>query len=572
MATPSQVLPGGEASAAPGERSRGRGASPAGAKPGRGERPSGALSRARPLLAFLACLGGGALVGLSTPPWGVLPLVWVGLAVLEYLLREDTPLASRPRPLVAGALRGLVFGAGTNLVALRFVVPVVTRFTPLPGWVGILALVLLSLEQGLRFSVAAVLTIQLARRGVPRWLAFGVGVYLGSLVPCVFPWTVATPVATFPPLVQLAEFIGERGVAALIALSSGLAAEGLCALFGPAASRSRAGALLAAAAAIPALTYAEGLVAMQSVERERLAAPKARVALLQPSIEATERWDPGEAGRILERLTELTRSAESGYPPPDLTVWTEGAYPYLVDARARSDVLGRRAIRQPGIRGPLFVGLMMRGPQGAYNAATIVSDGRLSEPYFKSHLLIFGEYVPFGETFPWLNEVFYRGTGLVRGRRQVLLEAGRIRAVALNCYEDTLSHAVREAMTVDPNLLVNITNDAWYTETMESELHLELATTRSVEVRRDMVRAVNYGETTWVDAAGTIRARYSSGVPGVLITEPALLSGRTLYTRAGDIPMVVISILAVLPFLWRWRKAGAPGSKGEGRERSKNGA
>ena len=546
--------------------------SPATAFSGPRSRPPRSRSRARPLLALAACLAGGAVGGLSTPPWDLVPLVWVGLCILAYLLGEEGPLASPPRPLLAGALRGLVFGAGTNLVALRFVVPVVSRFTPLPAWVGLLALALLALEQGLRFSAASVLTIQLARRGVPRWLAFGVGVYLGSLVPCVFPWTVATPVATFPPLLQLAEFIGERGVAGLMALTAGLAVEGLRALAGPAASRPRARALLAAAAAIPALMLAHGLLAMRAVERERLSAPRATVALLQPSIEATERWDPGEAAHILERLTALTRDAESATPPPDLTVWTEGAYPYLVDARARSDVLGPRAIRQPGIRGPLLVGLMMRGARGAYNAATVVSDGRLSEPYFKSHLLIFGEYVPFGETFPWLNEVFYRGAGLLPGRRQVLLRAGPIRAVALDCYEDTLSEAVREGMTLEPNLLVNITNDAWYTGTEESELHLRLATTRSIEARRDMVRAVNYGETTWVDAAGRIRARYSSDLPGILRTEPALLARRTVYARVGDVPWVAISAAAVVPFLWRRRKGVAPGAEGERREKSDEGA
>jgi apolipoprotein N-acyltransferase len=519
------------------------------------ERPSTGNVRLRRLGVISACLAGGVLLGISTPPWNLVPLVWVGLAILEYMLAEDGP-APRSRSVSAGALRGLVFGAGTNLVALRFVVPVVTRFTPLPGWVGILALMLLSLEQGLRFSVAAMLTIQLARHGVPRWLAFGVSVYLGSLIPCVFPWTVATPVATFPPLMQLAEFVGERGVAGLLALSSGMAVEGLRAIRGAANSRRGGFWLLGAAAGIPVLMLAHGLVAIRQVEALRLASPRASVALLQPSIEATERWDPGEAAHILDRLTQLTRSAESEVPPPDLTVWTEGAYPYLLDARARRDVSSPHAIQQPGVRGPLLVGLMMRGVGGGYNAAAIVSDGRLSQPYFKSHLLIFGEYVPLGDTFPWLNEVFYRGTGLLPGKRQVLLEAGPIRAVALNCYEDTLSAAVRDAMSLDPNLIVNITNDAWYTGTMESELHLRLATTRTIEARRDMVRAVNYGETTWVDAAGRVRARYSSELPGVLRAEPALLGGRTLYARAGDIPWIAAAGLAVGPFLWRRRKAG----------------
>jgi len=513
----------------------------------------------RSFAVLAACLASGALMALSTPPWDLVPLPWVGLAVLAYLLAEERPPATRFRRLTAGALRGLLFGAGTNLVALRFVVPVVTRFTPLPWAAGLAALVLLALEQGLRFAAASVLTIQFARHGVPRWFAFGVGVYLSTFIPCVFPWTVAIGLVPFPPLLQMAEFVGERGVATLMAFSSALAVEGTRALLAP-GPRRRGWLLLGAALGIPAFMLAQGLVASRRLEAERLRSPKARVALVQPSIEATERWDRAEAARILERLSDLTRSAEGEVPPPDLTVWTEGAYPYLVDARSRYDSHGAQSILQPGVRGPLLVGLMMRASGGAYNAATVVSGGRLAEPYFKSHLLIFGEYVPLGDTFPWLNEVFYRGTGLLAGKGQVRLDAGPIHAVALNCYEDTLSGAVRDAMAVHPNLLVNITNDAWYTGSMESELHLRLATPRAIEVRRDMVRAVNYGETTWVDAAGRVRGRYDSDRPGILLAEPALLETRTLYSRAGDTAWIALSLLAVGAFMWRGRKASASGA------------
>lgn len=502
------------------------------------------------------CFASGAMMALATPPWDLVPFPWLGLAVLAYLLDEDGPPASRFRSWTAGGLRGLVFGAGTNLVALRFVIPVVTRFTPLPWAAGLGALLLLSVEQGLRFAVASMLTLQLVRRGLPRWLAFGLGVYLSTFLPCVFPWTVATGLTPFPPLLQLAEHVGERGVAALMALASGLAAEGVRQRRSGPDSRRRSWAMLGAAAAIPMLMLVHGLVAARWVEAARDAAPKARVTLLQPSIEATERWDKDQAALILARLATLTRTAEQAVPPPDLTVWTEGSYPYLLDARTRQDSAGPRAILQPGIRGPLLVGLMMRGPGGAYNSATMVSNGRLSQPYFKNHLLVFGEYVPFGDTFPWLNQVFYRGTGLLAGKGQVRLDAGAIRAVALNCYEDTLSHAVRQAMAVDPNLLVNITNDAWYTGTTESELHLRLAMIRSIEVRRDMVRAVNHGETTWVDAGGRVRARYSSDLPGLLPTEPALLDVRTLYARVGDAPVVILSLLVIGAFLWRGRHRG----------------
>ena len=114
-----------------------------------------------------------------------------------------------------------------------------------------------------------------------------------------------------------------------------------------------------------------------------------------------------------------------------------------------------------------------------------------------------------------------------------------MRAAVLVCYEDTLPEAGREAMEVAPNLLVNVTNDAWFFGSAESELHLRVATLRAVELRRDIVRAVNFGPTSWVDAAGRVRARALAGASRASSSaEPALLeTAPTLYARFGDAPL-----------------------------------
>jgi len=109
-------------------------------------------------------------------------------------------------------------------------------------------------------------------------------------------------------------------------------------------------------------------------------------------------------------------------------------------------------------------------------------------------------------------------------------------------------------METSPNLLVNVTNDAWFAGSSESELHLRVATLRAVEARRDMVRAVNFGPTSWVDAAGRVRERAAPDVPGVLSAEVALLDSRpTLYTDYGDAPLALL--LLVLANVAGWRAA-----------------
>ena len=107
-------------------------------------------------------------------------------------------------------------------------------------------------------------------------------------------------------------------------------------------------------------------------------------------------------------------------------------------------------------------------------------------------------------------------------------------------------------MTVRPNLLVNLTDDGWFEGTQESELHLLLSTLRAVELRRDLVRAVNAGPTTWVDAVGRIVARREGSSPGVLPTSPALLDGPpTPYARFGDLPLALLVAIYVLAMAGR---------------------
>jgi apolipoprotein N-acyltransferase len=192
----------------------------------------------------------------------------------------------------------------------------------------------------------------------------------------------------------------------------------------------------------------------------------------------------------------------------------------------------------------------------SYNSAVVATrDGALSDSYDKRHLLWFGETVPLADRLPWMRQVFARGLGLAAGGRSVVLAAGPIRAAVLVCYEDMLPEAGREAMDtapLPPNLLVNVTNDAWFSGSTEGELHLRVATLRAVEARRDMVRAVNFGPTSWVDAAGRLRQRASPDVPGVLTADAALLdSPPTFYSRQGDAPLGLLVLVLANVAVWR---------------------
>jgi len=482
-----------------------------------------------------AALVAGGVFASAAPPSNLYPALWLGMAGLAYLVATAGSRA---------AALGLAFGAGANVVALRFVPAVIARFTPLSVTAGIALLALLALGQGARWAFAAWTHALLIRRGVPSAWAFATGIFAGTFVPAVFPWTPAGGVTPAPEMVQLAEWIGERGVTFLMALAAGL----LASATREARRRPREALIRATiAVAIPLLTFAFGRLRIPEVEATRAHAPVARVALIQPSTDARERWDPGRAPVILARLTDATLQAErSG---AELTVWPEASYPYPVGHSTRRCPVGPFAILPFGVRGPVLAGIVMTGATGDLwnSAALCLTDGTLTEPQDKVHLLWFGETIPVLDRIPWVRETFAHGRGLVAGERIALQHAGKVRASVLNCFEDTLPGAGRDAMAARPNLLINVTNDAWFVGSAESELHLRLAVLRAIESRRDLVRAVNEGVTSWVDAAGIVRARTDGLSPATVEADASLLeSPPTLFDRWGDLPLALGLAASVL--------------------------
>lgn len=478
----------------------------------------------------------GAFFAMDAPPANFVPALWLGMTGLAFALAQPI----EKRPLLTTALRGELFGLAANLVIFRFVPGVITRFTPLPTAVALLALFLLAAAQGLRWCITCVFYKLLIARNAPKWAAFPIGVYAGTFVPMVFPWNPAGGATPWPAMVQLGDVIGERGVSAVMALGAALLAEALLVR----REKNRAQRFVLAALAVPILTALVGWIRIREVDAIRAASPTASIALVQPSVGATMRWDPTKATHILDELELLTKSAEN--KGAELTVWHEAAYPYVIAHATRRSPYGRGAILGMGVHGPILTGIILsKTPSDSTNSAILVQrDGTFAEPYDKIHLLWFGETVPLADVFPALRRIFARGTGLVPGDRPIMLSTGKIRAGVLNCFEDILPSAGREAVSNNPNLLVDVTNDAWFAPSVESELHMRMAVMRSVELRRDMVRAVNFGSTSWVDAVGRVRARYADPIPGTLMTTPALIEEPpTFFARFGEWPTIAITAI-----------------------------
>jgi apolipoprotein N-acyltransferase len=183
-----------------------------------------------------------------------------------------------------------------------------------------------------------------------------------------------------------------------------------------------------------------------------------------------------------------------------------------------------------------------------YNTA-VASDetGAITSRYDKQYLLTFGEYLPFGDTFPVLYKWspnsghFSRGTSL----DPLLLDVGGAKhpVSMLICYEDILPEFTNDAVRhADPELLVNMTNDAWFGDTVEPWEHLALAQLRAVEHRRYLVRGTNSGVSAVVDPVGRVVAKSGTFRQEAISSAIHWMKGRTVYERIGDWPWLLVSI------------------------------
>jgi apolipoprotein N-acyltransferase len=500
----------------------------------------------------LLCAGfGGLLFASSAPPTNFFAGVVLGLSALYLAFADATSIGS-------AALRAWLWASAAGVLGMAFIASVVDRFTSLGLAGGAAALLLLSAFQGLTWALGAALAqIARLRFGLWRPISFGVLTFIAISLPSVIGWTPAALLSPWPALVQSADCIGERGVSFVIAIAAALLAAPFLPLIRRARDEPSKSALrkaLAGALILVAL-WAQGKARLHGLRQDLARRPHVELGLVQAAVPAELRWRPAAKAAILQHLRELTlRSERAG---AELTLWPEAAYPYVLPHGLRIAPADARRIVGQGVRGPILFGLITRGEAGAvrYNSANVVApDGSLQKPQAKLALLWFGETVPFSEYLPFLRRIFARSGSLTEGTEVALLEYRTARLGILNCYEDTLPGIGRRIARANPNLLVNLTNDAWFGPTAEPELHLRLSVMRAIETRLDLVRAVNLGVPAWIDATGTIRARGDETRESVLRVSAGLNDMTpTLYTKAGDIPVWLGIVLAMLAAAFRSR-------------------
>lgn len=528
--------------------------------PGREPQPAKGSWRRRGLAA-----AGGASMALATPPFDLPAGVFLSLFVFVWLIYA----ARRKRDAF---LTGWLFGSASIVVGMRFVPTVIERFTPLSFGTSVVALVLLALAQGLAWGLSVCLGHWLLRRSqIPLELATSHALLLALSLPGVFVWSPAALLSPWPWAIQSVDILGETGLSLLITIGVAMAFRSLQAWRSGRGRLWRSWFSLAGAGALWTVLMGYGHVQMKQWKSPATA--RIELGLIHPAVDPKERWRPRRWKSILQRLRGQTHRAERR--GAELSIWPEAAYPYPLPHKRRRMRRNRRSVLGAGVRGPVLFGYMAstkaihRADGGwqrdKYNSATIVyPEGRLATPHDKMQLLPFGEAVPLSTTFPVLRRVFQHSGAVLPGKTLQRLDLKRskgkpLHGLVLNCFEDTLSNYTRKAvLDKKPNLLINITNDAWFAGTHAPELHWRLAVLRSVENRLDLVRAVNHGPNGWIDAAGIVQARAFRPTPFALNVTPSLRGDKqTFYTKHGATPAIAALMMSAFAWFMRQRRNSA---------------
>ncbi|HZD39397.1 MAG TPA: apolipoprotein N-acyltransferase, partial [Terriglobales bacterium] len=332
--------------------------------------------------------------------------------------------------------------------------------------------------------------------------------------------------------IQSADLVGPFGASLIIMWANAV-------IYGLMGGRRRQLQGLAAACVVSLFlaSVVYGFVRLKTVTALITAAPKLTMAAVQGDIQVGMKWNPQQLKANLAAQVALTRKTSGA----QVVLWPESAIEeWLPDDLAR---LPAPFVQSLQLKGAYFIfgARSFSGNPGtsdlkAFNTAFLMdATGHILNRYHKQVLLAFGEYLPFSSILSKLpgvpfSEGFTPGAG-----PQTLNLAGDVRIAPLICYEDLIPGLSRQFVKQrKANLLVNLTNDAWYGRSIAPWQHAWLAQWRAIETRRSLLRVTNTGLTALINAKGQIEETLPIFVPGVLETRVDILEGETPYVRYGD--------------------------------------
>ena len=483
------------------------------------------------LRAAALCVFGGVLYFLSFLSFDLFPLTWVCFVPVLYAVRDASPRRA--------LWFGLIFGFVTNAGGFYWVIHLITEFGRLHISLATIGFALLCAYQGLLVALA-VAFVRWAQRALgiaPVWSLPVAMAALEFVYPLLFPSYIGNSQYKFTALTQIVEITGMLGLSALVGFLNGAAYELFDARF-HARKLAPVRVLVPLSLFLAAIVY--GSIRLPAVDAITAQANTIKIGIVQTNLGARAKDD--NPAYFMSQHEEMSTQVVAEAPDIDLLVWPESVY----DGYIRKDGLGIAneafaEIDKPIILGALTIADRNRDGKAEYfNSIVLISAvGKLLDSYDKVELLAFGETLPFSRVVPAIGRIIGGGNWFTHGSSFQHLRVGGTSFLPTVCYEDIIPSLVRRIWREDgpADVLVNATNDSWYGDTHEPMIHLVLASFRSIETRRALIRSTNTGISAIVDPAGRIVQRTGQWTRETMIADVPLIENgsTTLYMRFGDV-------------------------------------
>jgi apolipoprotein N-acyltransferase len=405
-------------------------------------------------------------------------------------------------------------------------------------------------------------------------------------------------------LIQVSDLVGGYGVSFLVMLVAACLAvfvPGFDRALGPrndGLRRRWLAVVVAVVSVAVTLFYGEfRLREFDAAQAAGSASPGPRVAIVQGNSLATWKHEPDRQQQIMAEYVGLSQDAvrrashDGDGRPVDVVIWPETMFRtslVTADEGATLPPEANATIDEWKSYGPgelkalaahlglaVLVGIDRRHvlagppidahgnpPMQAYNSSVMVEpDGTIHGTYDKVHRVMFGEYVPLVDWIPFFDRIAALTGGIEAGAGPVSMRLGDINYAPNICYETVIPHVIyRHFRTLvrqqqRPDVLVNLTNDAWYWGSSELDMHLACDVFRAVECRTPMIVAANGGISASIDSCGRIVAQSPRQATDVIVADVTLDPRDSVYVATGDWFASVCLLFCVGVAILGWHRA-----------------
>lgn len=491
----------------------------------------------------------GLMLTASFPRIGLGFIAWVAFVPFLYSVKNTTPLAS----FKLGFLAGLFHYA----TLLYWIAGVIHHYGQLPSVLCAVIFMLLVFYLSLFPGLFAMIVSQLRARSLPYYLTapffWAALEYVKSFFLSGFPWEeIGHSQYNRLHLIQISDILGTYGLSALIMAVNAVLFEAWDTI-----SKDRAFAWkpIVGIALVIALFLTYGTWRIEKIDKDAQAAPKRAIALVQGNIDQAKKWLPSFQHETLQRYGTLSIAALKS--DPDLIIWPETALPFyfLHDEDLTKETLEVvRTCRAYFVLGsPSF---RKAGQEiSYYNSAYLVDPyGKVVGRYDKVHLVPYGEYVPFKRYFPFLGKMVQAVGDFESGTKGQVMLWGPEKIGVLICFEAIFPELTCSMVQNGAQLLINITNDAWFGNSSAPYQHLSMVVFRAVESHLAVARAANTGISAFVDPVGRLLDETPLFEEAIRTRSLPVMNHKSFYVRYGDvfaIGCILISLVVCIGAFWK---------------------